>query len=117
MTKTILVLEPDLLFSSSIESAGRKFGIDVKVAATLDELHDLSKEYPFDMLLVNLDALGSRWDSFVGFGGKAGKLIGYYSHVDSKLAKEALARGFEAVFPRRAFAVRLDEIFSDAVSS
>jgi hypothetical protein len=113
----VLVFEPDLLFSSRIESVGSKLGLDVKVAVSLNELKQgLSESVP-RMLLVNLDALGVRPKSLVGLVRGGCRLIGYYSHVDSKLAKEALADGFEMVIPRRALADRLGEIFAATGSS
>jgi len=69
------------------------------------------------MLLVNLDAVGARPKSIVELVGGACRLVGYYSHVDSNLAKEALADGFEIVIPRRTLAERLGEIFAATGSS
>jgi hypothetical protein len=113
----VLVLEPDLLFSSRIESVGSKSGLDVKVAVSLNELKQMLNESVPRMLLVNLDAVGVRPKSLVGLVQGACRLVGYYSHVDSKLAKEALADGFEMVIPRRAFGDRLGEIFAATGSS
>jgi ActR/RegA family two-component response regulator len=113
----VLLFEPDLLFSSRLESACRKSGLDVKVTTTMSEFERALKELFPRISLVNLDALGTGCKSLVWLVHGTSKLVGYYSHVDSKLATEALASGFEIVVPRRAFADRLGEILSDISSS
>jgi hypothetical protein len=113
----VVVFEPDLLFLSRIESAGRKAGLDLKVVTKVNELQQALKESAPRILLVNLDALGGGGNALTGLVHGTSRLIGYYSHANSKLAKEALVDGFDMVIPRRAFADRLGEVFGDAGSS
>jgi len=113
MAAVVLVYEPDLFFSSRIESAGKKFGLEVKTATNMNELRERLKERSPKLLLVNLDALDEREESLaelVSLG--SCRLLGYYSHVQTESAEKALTRGFESVIPRRAFAVKLSEIFA-----
>lgn len=117
MSGKVILFEPDLLFSSRIESAGRKAGLDMKVVVTVDQLQDAVSESGPEVLLANLDALGGDGKALTWLLQRKCRLIGYYSHVDSKLAKEALANGFDTVITRRAFVDRLDEIFANASSS
>ena len=117
MDGKVLVFEPDLLFSSRIESAAAKSGLNAKVAVTMDELERTLQESVPEALLVNLDAFPRSGASLVGrIQGKC-MLIGYYSHVNAGVAAQALADGFEQVMPRRTFIDKLDEIFADLTSS
>ena len=112
MVARILVLEPDLLFSSSIEGLGRRFGLDMRNVATMDELRqELELSVP-RMVVVDLDSLKSALSPLTTLVQGRCRLVGYYSHVDSNLAKEALASGFERVMPRRWLAEGLPAIFS-----
>jgi hypothetical protein len=110
MDGRVLVFEPDLLFSSQIESAAHKLGLDAKVTVNMSELKQTLQDTAPRAVLVNLDALGADSRALVGLVPGACRLIGYYSHVNSKLATEALADGFELVLPRRAFVDRLNDI-------
>jgi hypothetical protein len=113
----VVVLEPDLLFSSKIESAGRKSGLDVKVVVTFEELQRMITTSIPKILLVNLDVLLPEAIPFLSSAKGSCRLIGYYSHVNSKLATAALANGFEVAIPRRTFTERLVDIFADIGSS
>ena len=113
MAALVLVCEPDLLFSSRIESAGKKFGLEVKTATNMNELRERLSERSPKLLLVNLDALDERDESLAElFSPGSCRLLGYYSHVQAESAEKALKRGFESVIPRRAFVVKLGEIFA-----
>lgn len=116
MGQEVVVFEPDLLFLSWIESAARKADLDLKAITKADELQEALNESAPRIFLVNLDALGEG-GNLTGVFQRTCRLIGYYSHADSKLAKEALAGGFDMVIPRRALADRLSEIFGGAGSS
>ena len=112
-----MVFDPDLLFSSRIEAACRKHGLQVKIAPSLDELQLRLEESLPQALIVNLDALKSVDKlSRQSLRGSC-RLIGYYSHLDSDLAREALDNGFEIVVPRRGFMDRLSSILAEIGSS
>ncbi len=118
MTSLVLVYEPDLLFSSRIESVGAKFGLEVRTVTTANALREGLKGVLPKLLLVNLDALDERHESLKELVSPGScRLLGYYSHVDAESAEEALRSGFELVIPRRAFAVKLNEIFAKVSSS
>lgn len=113
----VFVLEPDLLFSSRVESAVLNSGLEVKVTTTVDELQSALKESDPKALLVNLDTfarLGA--PLIVSLRGQC-RLIGYYSHIKSKIAVQALANGFERVLPRRTFMYELNNLLVELNSS
>ena len=112
MVVRVLAYEPDLLFSSKIESAGKQFGVEVRVATNMkDVLQVLGQSLP-DILLVNLDALRERNESLNELAKQKCRMVGYYSHMEEDSAKEATRAGFEVVVPRRSFAVKLHDILA-----
>ena len=113
----LFVLEPDLLFSSRIEGAASRSGLKVKIMVTVDQLQQALEESVPKGLLVNLDVLPGVDRSLAGLLQGRCKLIGYYSHVDSKIASQALTSGFEMIIPRRTFVDKLNEILADISSS
>lgn len=116
MENRALVFDPDMMFSSRIEGAGRKSGWTVEVATNMDQLLDALKASTPELLLVNLDALGGKSKSLPAGLEKRCRLVGYYSHVESELAREALANGFQLVVPRRAFVRQITELFAKGSS-
>jgi DNA-binding NarL/FixJ family response regulator len=115
MGEEVFLFEPDLLFSSRIESAAIKSGLAVRVIVTTNELQRALQASVPRLLLVDLDALAG--SSLLGLLKGPWKLVGYYSHADSKLASQALACGFNMVIPRRSFVDQLNEIFANIGSS
>jgi len=113
----VLVFEPDLMFSSNIESLSRRSNLSVEVKVTIDELVQALRASTPTALVINLDATGGDFKSLpLPLHGSC-KLIGYYSHVDSELAKDALENGFQVVIPRRALAGKLSDMFREFGSS
>jgi len=113
----VVVFEPDLLFSSKIENAARKSGLEVRVVVTFGELQRVLADSVPEVLFANLDDPGANAASISMLAKGSCRLMGYYSHVNSRLAADALASGFEAAIPRRTFNDRLADIFADISSS
>ena len=108
----VLVYEPDLLFSSGIESAARRHGFDVKLTTTTTDLAESLNEKAPSVVVVNLDAVDTI-STLSGLMGRQGcRFVGYYSHVNARVAEDAKKVGFETVLPRRAFVARLNEILA-----
>jgi hypothetical protein len=107
MNPSVVLYEPDLLFSSRIESMCSRSGLDVKATVTVGDLHEVVRNSVPKMLIVNLDALREPCTGLVESIRGRCRLVGYFSHADSKLAKKARAVGFTDVIPRRIFAEKL----------
>ena len=117
MVGTVLVFEPDLLFSSRIESAAARWGLETKTAVTIEGLKEALQGHEPRALVVNLDAFPRDESPLLeSFHGRC-RLIGYYSHTDAASASRAVAIGFEEVLPRRTFKDRLNVILSNIGSS
>jgi hypothetical protein len=112
----IVAFEPDLIFSSRIESTAEKTESTVRIVTDYVELlHYLTTEPP-DVLLLNLDPLEGRLSRLEEFTRKGNcKTIGYYSHVNAQLAAEAKQIGINAV-SRGAFVARLPDFFRETAN-
>ena len=109
----ILLFEPDLLFSSQIESAARKYGFEVRLVASLHDLIEALKDGKvFRKMIVNLDAIDNPEALQTLAGQQGGERTGYYSHVDTEIAVKAKEAGFDFVLPRRAFVAKLNELLT-----
>ena len=113
----IIVFEPDLLFSSRIDSAAAKAGFTVVVFDTLDEFLKEAEQSTPEVAVVNLDAAVGKFSGLEGLARTPScKVVGYYSHVNSSLAEEAQRTGISAVFPRGAFASRIEALLREFAS-
>jgi ActR/RegA family two-component response regulator len=107
----LIVFEPDLLFSSRIESAAAKVGFPVKVFDNLDEFLQEAKQSTPQVALVNLDAAGGKFADLESLARSLScRVVGYYSHVNSSVAEEAQRIGVSAVFTRGAFVNKLEAL-------
>jgi len=112
----VLICEPDLLFSSRIESAAKRRGFEVRLVSTPSDLVQGLKEKTPVLVIVNLDAIGIP-DALKELNGKRGcRFVGYYSHVNAMAAEKAKEAGLEIVVPRRAFVSKLNEVLGTVKS-
>jgi DNA-binding NarL/FixJ family response regulator len=117
-TAQIIAFEPDLLFSSKIESVAARFSLSVKVASSLDDLLRELREAVPQIVFVNLDASQEKLALLEEFARKKTcRIVGYYSHVNTRLAEEAKRIGIDSVVSRGAFATRLEEMLAAIRSS
>ncbi len=112
----IVVFEPDLIFSSRIESVATRLGGNVKIIVESAELvRELTDSLPA-LLILNLDALGkdvARVGDVVR--GKSLVCAGYYSHVNTGMVEEAKRSGIGMVLTRGMFVKRVEEIWGQAL--
>ena len=109
----VIAYEPDLLFSSKIEAAAAKAGLHVKVISDLDgflrELEQASR-----VVFLNLDAVEGKFAELeVLTKHVPGRVVGYHSHVNTRVAEEARRVGIGVVLSRGVFVRRLDEILKE----
>ena len=110
----LIAFEPDLLFSSRIESAAAKAGFSTKIFDSLDKFLQEAKQTTPQVALVNLDVAVGKLAALEGLAQSPScKVVGYHSHVNSSLAEEAQRIGINAVFPRGAFANKLEALLKE----
>ena len=112
-TPSIVVFEPDLLFSSRIESQARRLGADVKLVTDCDGLLRQLRENVPELLIVNLDLLETRLEQLQEFlGGRSCKSVGYCSHLNALLGEEAKRFGVGLVMSRGSFVTKMREVLA-----
>lgn len=112
----LLAFEPDLIFSSKIESVSHKFGVAVKVMTSVDEiLKELGDSRP-TALTLNLDGLQGKLDVLAEIRKSHFLIFAYYSHVNTALAEEAKRLRIGAVLTRGAFVSQFPEMLRKVLS-
>jgi hypothetical protein len=106
----VIVFDPDMIFSSRIENAARKYGFGCQVVSNIADLADAVRHgMPADGLFINLDAFGQDFDKLRELTGQKSMMLGYYSHVRVELAEAAKKAGVSAV-SRGAFVSGLEQV-------
>jgi len=113
----VLVFEPDLIFSSKIDSLTRKMGVTLTVVTDFGALgKELTGKKP-RLLVLDLDALEGELASLKDILiGKTCMSVGYYSHMKRRLAEEAKQSGVGVVVSRGEFVSSMQDMFARALA-
>jgi hypothetical protein len=113
----VLAFEPDLIFSSKIDSLTRKMEVPLTVVTDLSALgKELTDKRP-RLLVLNLDALEGKLASLKEvLMGKTCMSVGYYSHMNRRLGEEAKQSGVGVVLSRGEFVSSMQTIFARALA-
>lgn len=113
--KNIIAAVEDLFFAGKIKATAANTGAEVRFAKSLTAVISLAGECAPEAVLVDLHsikcepmALARAFKSNDKL--KLINLIGYFSHVETALMREAQAAGYDEVLPRSAFTKRLPEL-------
>jgi len=109
----ILAIVDDLIFRTKLEAAAAQLGIPLTIAS--DAGQALRNGQPWSRVLIDLnlsrgDALAIIRDLRATHPGTP--VIGYCSHVQHDLQRQALEAGCTTVLPRSAFVQQLPELLS-----
>ncbi|HEV2922897.1 MAG TPA: hypothetical protein VGW98_02600 [Solirubrobacteraceae bacterium] len=104
----VVVLVPDLLFGSRVQSSLRGAGHDVELLGEPDRLSDRLRDPaapPVAVLVIDLTSEGIDRAGLVQSLSEARELagirtLGFYSHVDTETRERAEQAGFDMVVPR-----------------
>ncbi|HLH01596.1 MAG TPA: hypothetical protein VKX25_02415 [Bryobacteraceae bacterium] len=117
-TKTVVAVLNDLMFQARILDAAKRTGHTVRIAKSQTEALALAQECP---VLIILDLNNSIAEPLDLIGKlKAGEqtrpipLLGYVSHVQTDLRREAVEHGCERVVARSIFFDTLRELLASA---
>lgn len=107
----------DLFFQMKLAETAKHLGLEVKVASTADSLMQLLEPLPL-LVIVDLNARSAPLDAVARLRSAQPQLrvIGFLSHVQTDLAQEAQAAGFDEVMPRSKFSMNLPKILAAAVA-
>lgn len=105
----------DLFFQMKLAETAKHLGVEVKVASNADSLLQLLDPLP-KLVIVDLNARNHPLAAVERLRAvnPSLPLIGFLSHVQTDLAAQAKAAGFQDVMPRSQFTMRLAEILATA---
>ena len=117
MSRTIIAVVDDLFFASKIRGAGEQCGVSVSFARSKDALIETALRDHSDLIICDLHShkidpieLAKSLKADPRF--REIRLLGFFSHVQVELQREAEQAGFDRVIPRSAFSNNLAKILA-----
>ena len=115
MTRNISAAVDDMFFASKIRATAEALGVAIKFYRRLDSLVAAASEQAPDLILVDLhnekvDAIELARELKTNDRLKAIPLLGFFSHVQTDLQRQALEAGYDQVIPRSVFSRDLGQI-------
>jgi PleD family two-component response regulator len=108
MMRTVVAAVEDMLFVSKIREAAKAVGIIVNFPRSAEVLLDSISEDPPNLLVVDLHSV--RFNAIELAGElksneslKTIPLLGFFSHVQTELQRQAIEAGYDQVIPRSVF--------------
>jgi PleD family two-component response regulator len=115
MPRRIIAIVDDMFFASKIRATAEALGVDLSFPRTKELAMEKLHETKPDMIIVDLH--NQRCDPLELAKALKGDaqldgipLLGFFSHVEVDLQRQALAAGFNTVIPRSVFARDLGKI-------
>jgi len=115
MPAKVIAIIDDLFFASKIRGTAEALSVPVSFPRTLQSLIESANSEPVGLIICDLNA--SRIDPITlsrtlkaDDSWRSVPLIGFFSHVDTELQRQALEAGFDRVLPRSVFTARLPQI-------
>jgi len=111
----VIALMDDLFFQMKLAETAKHVGVEVKVATTPEALKTLL-EPPPRLLIVDLNSSNQPIATIQRLRAEKNgiRVVGFLSHVQTDLAAQARAAGFDEVLPRSAFTQNLAAILEAA---
>ena len=115
MPRTVIAVVDDLFFASKIRGTAEQLGITVRFARTTDALVEAARRDPPALIICDLHsqridpndlAKQLKADDQL----RSIPLLGFFSHVQTELQRQAEQAGFDRVIPRSAFNAHLVQI-------
>jgi CheY-like chemotaxis protein len=117
MTRNIIALVDDMFFAAKIRATAEALNIKVRFPRRLDALVAAAGEEPPDLIVVDLHnqkldpiELANELKSSEQL--KTVPLMGFFSHVQVELQRQAIAAGYDKVIPRSVFSADLANILT-----
>lgn len=117
MTDNIIAVVDDLFFASKIRGTAEALGVPVRFARSIQAMIEAARLAQPSMVICDLhsqkvDPIQLARQLKADDQLRSIRLIGFFSHVQTELQREAEAAGFDQVLPRSAFTKNLDRILS-----
>ena len=122
MTRNIIAAVSDMLFASKIRTTAEALGVNIKFHRRLEDLVEAAGKQRTDLILVDLhnekiDPVEFARTLKANETLKAIPLLGFFSHVETDLQRQALEAGYDQVIPRSVFARDLALILGDEIKN
>jgi DNA-binding NarL/FixJ family response regulator len=113
--RPIIAAVDDMFFVAKIRATAQALDVDVRFSRNQQSTIESAREVNPSLVIVDLQA--QKFDPFALAASlkadaqlDAFKLLGFFSHVQTALMRQAKDAGFDYVLPRSAFSQRLAEI-------
>jgi CheY-like chemotaxis protein len=117
--RRVVVVVPDLFFATRIATTARVLGIET-VACPAGEALEVCRRDPPGLVILDLhgagDPMGLARALKADPATRAGRIVGFYPHVDQETRRAAEAAGVDDVLPRSTFTARLAELIAGGSS-
>lgn len=108
--RLVFAVVPDLFFATRIAATALAAGVTLEMVQPQNAVARVSGGRP-DMVVVDLHAKdGVTLVMELKAAAQEIPIVGFHSHVDTEIRRQALAAGADAVLPRSRFNARLAEI-------
>ena len=118
MAKRIIAVVDDMFFASKIRAVAESLGTDLTFTRSLESLLEKAREKKPDLIVVDLHnqktspiAIAEQLRSDPHL--KEVELLGFFSHVEVELQRQAKEAGYSQVLPRSVFARDLPSILGE----
>jgi CheY-like chemotaxis protein len=117
MSGVIIAVVDDMFFASKIRAVAEAVGVEISFPRSREALLEKAREAKPQLILVDLhnqklDAVALAKDLKSDERLREVPLVGFFSHVQTELRRNALDAGFNQVMPRSAFARDLPKILA-----
>src|SRR5258708_16668423 len=115
MPRNVFAAVDDMFFASKIRATAEASGVNIKFYRHIDALAAAAGEVLPDLIVVDLhngklDPMNLARELKSNERLKAVPLLGFFSHVQTELHRQALEAGYDRVVPRSVFARDLSRI-------
>jgi CheY-like chemotaxis protein len=117
MSRTVIAVVDDMFFASKIRAVAEAVGVEISFPRSSEALVNKARETGAQLILVDLhhqklDAVTLATELKSDDTLRSIPLMGFFSHVQTELQRNALAAGFDRVLPRSAFTRDLAQILT-----
>lgn len=122
MVRSAIAVVDDMFFVSKIRATGKALGMIVKFPRTLEAMRESIDDEEPNLIIVDLhntkvDPIELAKELKQGESSKHIPLLGFFSHVQSELQRNALAAGYDEVLPRSLFARDLAHVLAGQIKN
>jgi len=117
MTQTVISVVDDMFFASKIRAVAEAASVEISFPRSQEAVVSKAREIKPGLIVVDLhnqriDPVALARELKADEELRRIKLLGFFSHVQTELQRNALSAGFDQVIPRSVFARDLPEILT-----